>query len=61
MSLVALSVLLSMATLALWYQSLASTPVRAWLIFAGGFVLVSAAALVGVWNISRGFKAERDE
>ncbi|GIW24538.1 hypothetical protein [Meiothermus sp.] len=61
LSLVALSVLLSMATLVLWYRSLSSNPAGAWVIFIAGFAVVSAAALGGVWSISRGFKADRDD
>jgi hypothetical protein len=61
LSLVAISVVLSMATLVLWYQNLLANPTLAWIIFGIGFSLVSAAALFGVWNISRGIKIDRDD
>lgn len=61
LSLVAASVLLSMLTLRLWYQSLDTNPTLAWIIFGLGFALVAAAALVGVWTISRGIKIDRDD
>ena len=61
LSLVAISVILSMVTLVLWYQGLPTNPVGAWVIFGIGFSLVSAAALFGVWNISRGIKIDRDD
>ncbi len=61
LSLVAVSVLLSIATLVLWLQSLSSNPAGAWVAFVLGFALVSAAALLGVWNISRGIKTDHDD
>ncbi|MCS7058900.1 MAG: hypothetical protein NZ849_09225 [Meiothermus sp.] len=61
LGLVVLSVLLSLVTLALWYQSLPSNPAGAWLVFTLGFLVVSAAALAGVWSISRGFRGDRDD
>jgi hypothetical protein len=49
--LVVASVLLALVTLGLWLGNLQSNPLLSWAVFALGFALCAAAAIVGVWSI----------
>ncbi|GIW27851.1 MAG: hypothetical protein KatS3mg070_1214 [Meiothermus sp.] len=55
-TLVAASVLLSLATLGLWLGNLETNPLLSWVVFGVGFALCSAAAIVGVWSIMGFFR-----
>ncbi|MCX7601040.1 MAG: hypothetical protein N2Z75_03760 [Meiothermus sp.] len=50
-ALVALSVLLSIATLGLWLGNLQTNPVLSWVVFTVGFTLSAIAAIAGIWGI----------
>jgi hypothetical protein len=49
--LVAVSVLLSIATLGVWLGNLQTNPLLSWVVFVLGFALCAAAAIIGVWSI----------
>ncbi len=49
--LVAVSVLLSIATLGLWLGNLQTNPVLSWVVFVVGFALCALAAIAGIWGI----------
>ena len=49
--LVAASVLLALVTLGLWLSNLQTNPLLSWAVFAVGFALCAAAAIVGVWSL----------
>ncbi len=57
---VALSVLLAVATLAGWLKNLEAHPTAAWVMFAAGFALVAALALLGIWTILSAIKPDPD-
>ncbi|RDI96744.1 hypothetical protein DV704_01350 [Meiothermus sp. QL-1] len=60
MALMALSVLLSIATLGVWLGNLEANPTAAWLVFTLGFALSAAAAIVGIWNIMAFFRDKEE-
>lgn len=49
--LVVASVLLALVTLGLWLSNLQTNPLLSWAVFAVGFALCAAAAIVGVWSL----------
>ncbi|ADD28605.1 MULTISPECIES: hypothetical protein [Meiothermus] len=55
-TLVAASVLLSLATLGLWLGNLETNPLFSWIVFGVGFALCAAAAIVGIWSIMGFFR-----
>lgn len=55
-TLVAASVLLSLATLGLWLGNLENNPLFSWAVFVLGFALSAAAAITGVWSIMGFFR-----
>ncbi len=59
-ALIALSVLLSIATLGVWLSNLEANPALGWGVFVLGFALCAAAAIAGIWSILRFFKDKEE-
>lgn len=59
--LVAVSVLLSIATLGLWLGNLQTNPVLSWVVFLLGFGLCAVAAIAGIWGILGAFKDKEEK
>lgn len=56
---VAVSVLLSIATLGLWLGNFQTNPLLSWVVLGVGFALSAVAAITGIWGIL-GFFRDRE-
>jgi hypothetical protein len=58
---VAVSVLLALATLGLWYGNMDRSPLISWVVFVLGFAFSAISAIAGIWGILAAFKDKEEE
>lgn len=60
-TLVAVSVLLAIATLGIWLGNLPTNPLLSWAIFVVGFTICAVLAISGIWGIMSAFKDKEED